>query len=325
MTSELLASLTGKTALVTGAGGYVAGALVPALLAQGCRVLRLSSRELPPLVGVTDIRGDVRDTERWSGPLLEADIVFHLAGETSAYAAAADPLAGVKSNVLPIVHMTQAFASVGRRPVVLLAGTVTVLGSPEILPADDDTPARPLSFYDVHKLMAEAHLAQAVRSGQVRGCTLRLANVYGIGPQIQGASDRGILDRMVRKALAGETVTIYGDGSQMRDYVHLDDVVSAFMAAASCPAAWDGDVMMVASGEGHSLSQAFCLAAQRVTVATGRVPVPVSYVPWPASALPFEFRNFVGHPTRLAALTGWAPKVRLQDGLDRSVASLLAV
>jgi nucleoside-diphosphate-sugar epimerase len=314
--------LRGKTALVTGAGGYIAGALVPALLERECRVVRLSRRELTPLAGVEDIQGDPRDPECWTGPLLEADAIFHLAGETSAYAAAADPLNGVRATLLPLIHLTNAFAAAGRRPVVVMAGTVTVLGSPERVPADDDTPLQPLGFYDAHKLMAEMHLRQAVRAGQVRGCTLRLANVYGIGPRSQGAEDRGVLDRMVRRALACEAITVYGDGSQLRDYIHLDDVVSAFMSASCCPDAWDGGAMMVASGEGHTLVQAFSLAAERVATITGRPRVEIKHVAWPSGALPTEFRHFVGRPTRLPALTGWLPTIRLREGLDRSAAIL---
>lgn len=313
---------TDRSVLVTGAGGYIGSALVVALTAAGARPIRLSRRELPPLAGARDVTGDPRRAETWAGALLDAEIVFHLAGETSTYAALADPLSSVEANILPLVHLGQAFRKAGRAPVVVAASSCTLFGRPDRLPVSEDTPPRPLSHYDTHKLMAELQLAQDVREGFVRGCSLRLANVYGRGPASQGAADRGILDRMVTKAMAGEAITLYGDGSPMRDYIHLEDVVRAFMAAALSPAAWDGRAMMVASGVGHSLARAFGLVAERVALTTGRDPVPLVSVPWPAGAHAVEFRDFIGLPERLRAASGWTASISLADGIDRAIGQM---
>ena len=312
----------GRRILVTGAGGYIAGVLIKALLARGSHVIRLSRRELPPQAGVVDVMGDPRLPATWTDPLLDADIVFHLAAETSTYAAAANPLASLEATVVSTLALIEGYRHAGRMPAVVMASTALVLGLTQNLPASDATPPQPVTVYDMHKLMAEMHLAQAARDGFVRACSLRLANVYGPSPQAHGAADRGILNRMVRKALAGEAVTIYGDGALLRDYVYVDDVAAAFLAAGAAIETCTGRSFLVASGESVTIGRAFTLVAERVTVLTGRE-VTVRHVDWPAGMAAIEYRNFVGDSRGLADAAGWQPRIALQDGIDRTIAALL--
>ncbi len=322
MADGFAALWAGRSVLVTGASGYVAGAVAARLSAAGGRMIRLSRRRLEPLSGAVDVVGDIGDAELWHDLAGRVDAILHLAGETSFYAAERDPRASLDANVVPVVNAIAAAAAAPNRPVLVVAGTVTQVGLTEALPVNETAPDNPITVYDLHKSCAERHVLLAAARGTVRGCCLRLANVYGPGPNSNGSPDRGILNKLVRGALAGQPITIYGDGSHIRDYVFLDDVVDAFLAAAAHPDAVCGRAFLVAGGRATRLGEAFSLVAERVTALTGRT-VELRHAPWPDGLLPIEFRNFVADVSALAQATGWRPRVGLSDGIDRTIHAFL--
>ena len=172
-------------------------------------------------------------------------------------------------------------------------------------------------------LEAESMLEEAVRGGSSRGTTLRLANVYGPGAA-HGSAARGILTRMMRRALHGEALTLYGDGAQLRDYFYIDDAVDAFLAAAIGAVRTDGRHFVVGSGEGRSLAEAFAAVAQAAERLSGRK-APVMRVPPPAGLSPIEARSVMVNAARFRSATGWAPRVAFADGIERTLAALQAV
>jgi nucleoside-diphosphate-sugar epimerase len=123
---------------------------------------------------------------------------------------------------------------------------------------------------------------------------------------------------MIRNALAGRPLTLYGTGECLRDYVYVDDAVRAFVAAMDHPDAVNGRHWIIASGESWKICDAFNLIADRVAHRTG-FRVPVEYVDAPGEQSPIEERNFVADISGFSAATGWQPKVRLKDGIDRTI------
>lgn len=313
-------SLNGKTVAVTGAAGFIGGRLVDRLTHQPVRIVRVT-RTPPPsceagAASVIDVIGDVGDRGIWD-QLVTADVIVHLAAQTSGTAAADGPLWDVQPNVAPMRHLLDACRATGRRPMVLFAGTVTQVGVPIQLPVGDDAPDDPITSYDRHKLWAEADLTGAVERGAARGATLRLANVYGPGAPGRGA-DRDVLNRMIRAAIDGRPLTVYGSGEYVRDYVFIDDVVDAFLMAAARPDRVNGGHFVVGSGQGVTIRQAFELVAARVELATGR-PVPVTTIEPPAPLSAIERRHFVADPSRFSSATGWRPRWSLSEGIDRTI------
>jgi nucleoside-diphosphate-sugar epimerase len=306
-----------ETLAITGASGYLASVLIDALKKTPARILRISRRDLHPISGTVTLKADVRVRDCWKEIISRADIIFHLAGNTSVYAAAKDPADSLNSTVLPITHLVAAAQAAGRAPRVVFASTATVYGLTESLPVAEDAEPKPITNYDLHKLYAEKQLELASRQGILEGVSLRLANVYGPSSSNSSADDRGVLNRITRMALQGVNFRLYGDGDYVRDYVYIDDVVRAFIAAG----AKKGVVARsfnVASGKGITVREAFHLVAERAERVTGKR-VSIENTPWPKNADPIEFRNFVADITGLQNSAGWHPIISLKQGVDRMI------
>jgi UDP-glucose 4-epimerase len=309
-------------ALITGGRGYLGRSLSDALLRDGLEVTRIGRTPPDRPAPGDDVVGDVRERGAVEELVRAASVVFHLAAQTSVPVAEQDPAADLAANVTPLVHILDACARSGHRPVVVLASTATACGLPARLPVGDDAVDAPVTIYDLHKGIAERYLRYQAERGVVRGGSLRLANVYGPGPR-SGAADRGVLNAMIAKALRGEPLTVYGDGRNIRDYVFVDDVVAAFTLAARHAPALGGRAHVIGAGVGHTIADAVALVAARVLARTG-VRAPVVHVDPPRPPSPVESRDFVADSSGFSRATGWTARVKLADGIDRTIESCLA-
>ena len=311
-------TFSGKRILVTGGTGFLAWNLVSRLPVDDChircvtRAQGLANRACTP--------GNIADRSFWSDALPGTDFVFHFAAQTSVYLAEENPAADWRANVLPMLCLLESCRQSGCRPLILFAGTATQCGLPERMPVDESQPDLPVTVYDRHKLEAETCLKDFTRSDFARGTVLRLSNIYGPGPP-SGNPDRGVLNTMMRRALRGEALTIYGEGNQVRDYLFSTDAADAFIAAAAHPEAVNGRHFIASSGEGHTLARAFELVAERAALLSG-VRVPVTSVEPPAGLSRIEERSFIGDTSSLRAATGWEARIALSEGIDRTLKSI---
>lgn len=317
---------TGRSVLITGGGGYLAHGILRKLKEVDCRIIRFgrSAEKMTSRGGraqVESVTGNVCDRDVWETLLDGVDIVFHLAAQTSVYVAEKDPSADMEANVAPLHNMLLTCRSKGWRPIVIFAGTVTEVGLPATIPVDEAHPDRPITVYDSHKLMAEKYLTHYASEGLVRGATLRLANVYGPGPRSSSA-DRGVLNMMVRRALAGQPITVYGDGQQMRDYIFTEDVANAFLSCVSAIENTNGRYFVIGTGEGHTILEAMSMVAERVAFKTG-IRAPLIHVEPPQPQSPIEARNFVADSNLFVKSTGWQARVRLAEGIDQTIEAAL--
>lgn len=314
--------LRGKTFFITGGAGYLASGLVELLKDIDCHIIRMHRQgSNPPMktdaARITDLTGDVADPSIWERSLNGVDFIFHLAAQTSTYAANADPLADQAVNVNPMLYLLETCRRQKRQPVVCFASTVTVCGIPAHLPVNESHPDHPLTIYDLHKLMAEQYLRWYIEQGLAKGIILRLSNVYGPGPR-SSRVDRGILNQMIHRALAGKTLTVYGTGGQVRDYLYINDAARAFLDAALHKEKLNGKYYVIGSGTGHTIAEAINLIAERIETKIGKT-VPVQHVDPPNDLSAIELRNFIADSSRFRQDTGWEPCYSLVKGIETTL------
>jgi dTDP-4-keto-6-deoxyhexose 4-ketoreductase len=184
---------------------------------------------------------------------------------------------------------------------------------------DGSEPDVPASEYDRQKLAAEHTLLAATESGALRGIVLRLATVYGQGTTPFDV-EHGVVSAMLRKAIAGEPLTMWGEGTVARDLICVDDVARAFLAAMDHADALTGRSWLIGTGNATSVRDLFTSIAQAVSSRTGRPAVPVVSVR-PDKADASDAVDFVVGSAAFGKVTGWLPTVTLAEGLDRAAAA----
>lgn len=320
------------TIAVLGASGYVGSVLSP-LLARRPGPLRLvARRECPVPAGaaaaVEPIAADLTDHAAVARAVADADVVLHLVKHSGDWRLPEeDPAATEPVNVGTMRSVIEVLASrppVADRPppLVVFAGACTQIGHTPDHPMDGTEPDDPGTEYDRQNLAAENLLMRASRAGVVRGISLRLATVFGQSPTA-GAPDAGVVTTMIRKALDGSPLTMWHDGTVVRDITYVEDVGRAFVAAIDRPDRLVGRHWMIGSGRADRLGDVFGTVAESVASATGRPPVPVVTVTPPGAAVVTDFLNVYIDPAPFRSATGWWARTSLREGIDRTVATLL--
>lgn len=321
------------TIAVLGASGYVGSVLSP-LLAQRRALVRLVARRecvVPPGARATvrPLVADLTDRADVARAVADADVVLHLVKHSGDWRlpeedpAATEPVnVGVMRSVVEILAARPPTAD-RPPPLVVFAGACTQIGRTPDHPMDGSEPDDPDTEYDRQNLAAENLLMRAGRTGAVRGISLRLATVFGQSPTA-GTPDAGVVTTMIRRALDGAPLTMWHDGSVVRDITYVEDVGRAFVAALDRPDGLVGRHWMIGSGRADRLGDVFGTVAESVAAATGRPPVPVVAVTPPGEAVVTDFLNVYIDAAPFRSATGWWAGTSLREGVDRTVATLLA-
>jgi UDP-glucose 4-epimerase len=233
-------------ALVTGGAGFIGSNLVDALLARGDSVTvvdDLSTGRRSNLDGALAAAAELAELDiREAAALAELvarvqpEIVFHLAAQIDVRRSLADPAFDAAVNVGGTANLLEAMrvADVPRIVFVSTGGAIYGEGAGKALPLDESAPIEPFSAYGQSKFAAEGYLALYQRLYGLTGVSLRLGNVYG--PRQDPLGEAGVIAIFCGKLRAGERPTVFGDGTQTRDYIYVGDVVAAALAAAGSDA-----------------------------------------------------------------------------------------
>ncbi len=300
--------------MVTGGAGFIGSTLVDRLLAEGHEVDvvdDLSSGSLANLAEARAVAGraltihqlDVRQPD-----VVELmarrrpEVVFHLAAQADVRVSVQRPAFDADVNVIGSLHVLEGARAAGAERVVFAASGGTLYGDPDPadLPVREAHPHRPLSPYGVSKKVVIDYLVAYRELHALEFAALALANVYG--PRQDPHGEAGVVAIFARHLVDGTPVTIYGDGEQTRDFVYVDDVVDAFVRAAT---RGGGLVCNVGTGREISVNELY-----RAMAAQAGVEAPPRYAP----ARPGELQRSSLDVARAAIQLGWRPWTELAEG-----------
>lgn len=313
-------SLGNKHVLVIGGMGFIGVNLASRLIAGGASVTVLTplrerhadQGDAFERQGARVVEGDLRDRELMPSLVKGQDVIFNLSGQSGAVRSMEDPWPDLDINVRGNLVLLESMRAGNVAAKVVFAGSRLQYGRPESLPVGEDDDGDPLCLHAVHKRTVEEYLKLYAHLFGLRYSIARITNPYGPG-QPKGRTAYGVINRLIHLALANDTLTIYGDGTQLRDYVHIDDVIDALIVMADSSAA-DGRAYNVASGVGTRLVD---LANDVIAIAgAGRI----EHVAWPTLAQQIETGDFVADVSRAKRELGWEPKRALRRGLEDTVA-----
>lgn len=293
--------------LITGGAGFLGTHLARRMHAQGAAVRVLDDFSsgnpayLPEEIFVT--RGDVRDVPKLWSLLHGVDLVYHLAARVSVPASVLYPREYNDVNVGGTVALLEACRDVGVGRVIL-ASSATVYGDQAKQPIREDALPHPRAPYAISKLAAEHYLFSLGALSGFQTVALRIFNAYGPGQPIPPAY-APVIPNVMKQTLTGGSVVIFGDGSQTRDFVYVDDVVDALVAAGQAPRV-DQRILNIGSGVEISISQ----VVEEISHIVGRSANVLYNTEGSGGS-----GRLVANIDLAASLLKFQPKVKLQDGL----------
>jgi UDP-glucose 4-epimerase len=299
------------THLLLGGSGFVGRNVAAVLAARGDAVI-VAGRRLPAALpqGARFVDLDF-PRQDWGHLLRDCDVVHHYVWSTGPHAANENPLADLDDNLRGTVRLLEAMRLHPGKPLLFSSSGGTVYGKLLGAAACENHPLNPVSAYGASKVAAEKYIGFYRAQHGVDGRVARIANPFGAA---SGKRNQGVVQVFLAQALAGEILTIWGDGSVVRDYLHISDVAEALVKMADAPAvAGTMPVFNIGSGEGRSQNQ----IVSAVTALLGAAPRVVYQ-----SGRPFDVPVSILDISKARNELSWTPHLSFQDGLRRTLAEM---
>lgn len=319
---ELSSALAGANVLITGGLGFIGSTLARELGEAGANVVLVDS--LVPEYGGNrhNIAGfedrvqvnvsDVRDQFSLRHLVRGQDVLFNLAGQTSHLDSMTDPYTDLEINCRAQLSILEACRHENPGARIVFASTRQIYGRPQRLPVDESHPIAPVDVNGINKTAGEwYHLLYGEVYG-LRVSVLRLTNTYGPRMRVEDARQT-FLGYWLRLAVEGTAIQVFGDGEQKRDFNYVDDAARAFLLAAVREEAV-GRVYNLGGDEVVGLRE---LAELLVSLDGG---ASFELVPFPPDRRAIDIGDFYADFGRIEAELGWRPRVRLREGLERTLA-----
>jgi len=295
--------------IVLGGGGFLGVNLCRRLAAAGRRVRAFGRRCLFPqaLAGVDWYQGDFSDASALAAAIESYDLVFHLVHATTPHSANLDMAADLRQNVSSSIALLDISRSLSVKRIVFVSSGGIVYGRAKQIPTPEDAPTDPITAYGISKLAIEKYLALYQHLHGLDYRVLRVGNPFG--PFQVATKNQGIIAALIAHALAAEPAEIWGDGSVVRDYVFVNDVIDALEMVASDRS--DMRIFNIGSSRGRSLREAIAAIETQL----GRK-IDIAWKPGRPIDVPISVLSI----DRAKSVLGWSPKTPFEQGLQHTIA-----
>ena len=315
-------SFNNKNILITGGLGFLGSNLAHRCLEYGGKVT-LFSRSQKHFINICNIKdsveivtGDVRDSEKIEEVTKKKDYIFHFASQISHIVSMENPKLDVDVNCNGTLNILESCKRYNPSANIVFAGTVTQAGAINNLPASEMERDFPLSIYEANKLVCEKYLYIYHKVYGLKTVSLRFANIFGERQDINNPR-RGVLNHMIKRAMVGEPITVYGDGKFIRDYNYIQNIVDATLSAVNTDRT-NGDYYIVGSGVGKTFKEMVEAVNSAVEKNTGKS-TKIVFTPFPQDEKRIDSGDFIADYTKFNKTTGWFPRISFEEGLEKTV------
>lgn len=297
--------------VIFGGGGFIGSAIADRLLLDGHLVRIFERPRVEPFrkfkasEQVEWVTGDFLSTYDVGSAINGAEVVLHLVSTTLPKNSNDDPIYDVQSNVVGTLQLLNSMVAHNVRKIVFISSGGTVYGIPKYLPIDECHPTKPLVSYGITKLAIEKYMHLYEHLHGIKAIILRVANPYGERQRIETA--QGAVGVFLHRALTGDPIEIWGDGSVTRDYIHISDVAEAFLRAVEYSGS--KSVFNISSGSGTSLNELIGMLEEALSK-----PIDRRYLP----ARPFDVPVNVLSNDLARAELHWTPSTSIREGIMRT-------
>jgi len=319
--ADLMTAFAGKRVLITGGLGFIGSNLAHALVALDAKVTILDALleeyggSNVNLSGIEDkvevVNGNILDEDLISKLVAGVDFVFHFAGQVGYIDSKDKPFVDLDYNGRGNLIVLEALRQHAPEARILFSSSRLVYGKIQTTPVTEEHPTEPLSLYGIHKLLGEKYYAYYAHNFGIQGVSVRIPNPYGPRQQVKHAK-YSIVGWFMRLAMDGKTIKIFGDGSQERDYIFIDDIVAALLHTIVSGKA--GEAYNVGSPE----RMTFDNMVDAIIAAVGGGDK--EYLPWPEDYEKNETGDYVADTNKIERDTNWRPQVKFADGIAEMVA-----
>lgn len=294
-------NLKGKKILITGSEGFIGSALKDRLQQLGCVV-----------VGFDIEKGDdIRDNEKLKKAIYKKfDAIYHLAGFSGSSSSNDDVQKCFALNSIATANLITLILKYSPETKLILSGSRLEYGKPQYLPVDENHPTAPISAYGISKLASTQLALVFARSHNLKTTIFRTSNVYGPHKK---SSFKGynVINYFIDEAKKGNTLTVFGDGKQTRDYIYIEDLVEAFVKGLKEEA--DGQIYNL--GYGQPIEFVRMIKSIVKTVGKGKV----KFIKWPPDFKGVETGSYVSAIGKIKKDLGFTPKTDFEKGIKLTV------